>query len=877
MLSLLAIHSPVINAQQLEEIVVTAQRREQSIQEVPISIETFTGAQITKQGYRDLDALASLLPGVVILPQQNDTVITIRGFGTTGNSLTLEQATPIFLDGIHYGRASQAKAAFLDVERIEVLKGPQPIFFGNNATAGAFNIQSRKPTPTWEGNVNAEVGNNATQEISFGVGGPITDTWGVRLAGKYETTAGYLKDAIDETSFPHQTDYAGRVTLQWTPTENFQATSKLEKSRIRAGSEGKLICLTGQSLVFTRKGPTKPGDEGEPFSVWRNAPLGEGTDIPHLPIPRAGGTNANCWDSNVTRSNEGPYYDVPTNIRQTAANSGMLDIREVGQAYLNDTSDPIIGPPNAFSTILGHEWIDSTTATMDLAYQFDNGVEVDWLSGFSKFDRETSEENFDSPFFENNQIRHQNFDQWSSELRFTSEIGGTIEWMGAFFWQDTTYDIATGNLRATVRRGVRMNRIWEDVIWKSAFGNVTFNFLDNKASLDLGGRISDIDKLTFAGGYGAQWIVNEEPELGSPGGYVQADPATDGSRIYLPFNAAAGLWYYPFRKNRTVPENWKGTVGANVVGLTAPDFGTPDQGPHGPESFGGTEFDPQVVLRYRPTENHSLYARWAQSFKSGGFDTGQTSIPRDIEDFSFTSENSETYEVGSKGFLFDNRVRYDLAIFQLTFKDLQLQSQTGNLDDPNANINAGKQRVRGVEFGFDWAATENLTVNLAGSIMDGKMVDFFNSGCTRVEVVTPGSGCTVNADGDNVIDRTGQQAPYTPDWNFVLGVDYVYPVFDNYQFDFNARGYISDKYFTDSSGFTKVVSWDTNGDANVAIGFGDQDGSWRASLWARNILEAHEKYHPELDPALTAKGSFGANVSPGNFMTFGAKFEYYYR
>ena len=100
----------------------------------------------------------------------------MRGFGTIGNSLTLEQAVPLFVDNIHYGRQSQIQTAFLDIDRVEVLKGPQPVFFGQNATAGAFNLQSKRPTAEWEGDFNASYGSNNASELSFGAGGPITDT-----------------------------------------------------------------------------------------------------------------------------------------------------------------------------------------------------------------------------------------------------------------------------------------------------------------------------------------------------------------------------------------------------------------------------------------------------------------------------------------------------------------------------------------------------------------------------------------------------------------------------------------------------------------------------------------------------------------------------
>ena len=131
--------------QMLEEVVVTAQRREQFIQDVPISIEVYNGSVIRKQGYRDMDALANFSPTVLILPRVQDQDISIRGFGTTGNALTLDQAAPTFVDGIHFGRSSQIRLAFMDLESVEVLKGPQPVYFGQNATAGAFNIRSRRP------------------------------------------------------------------------------------------------------------------------------------------------------------------------------------------------------------------------------------------------------------------------------------------------------------------------------------------------------------------------------------------------------------------------------------------------------------------------------------------------------------------------------------------------------------------------------------------------------------------------------------------------------------------------------------------------------------------------------------------------------------
>ncbi len=935
MLVSMSVDMTALQAQQLEEIVVTAQRREQSLQEVPISIDTYTGAEIRKQGFRDLEALASLTPGLIAIPQQDQSVIMIRGFGTTGNALTLEQATPIFLDGIHFGRMSQAKMAYMDVERIEILKGPQPVYFGNNATAGAFSITTKKPTPTWEADANFELGNNSTKQADFAAGGPISETLGMRVAAKYETTEGYLIDLIDGHKFPHQDDMGGRITLQWTPNDQLNVTTKFEVSDIDAGSEGKIICLTGDTMVYGRNGPlvTSPpatvaqgldgaqGTEGEPFSVWANPPIGEGTVIPHAPMPTVAG--GDCLNSNISRSNEGPYFDVPTYIRQTNVRSGMLDNREAAQAWMDWGQDPLAGPQGAFNdSINGYETIGSMNSYVDVAYTLDNEINIHWLTGFSKYDRETSEENFDSPYYENNQIRNENFDQWSSELRFASPTGGMIEWMAGLYIQDTTLDNVTGNLRANVRDGIRMNTVWEDVRWKSAFSTLTFNFMDDKASIDLGARYSDISKLTFAGGRVRQWIVNGCPDndgninTTAAACVIQTTPALSGRLIqitnpaehdiFLPYNPALGLWYFqsaglregfgtPAPQALVTPGDWKGTTGANVVGMTryyTPAEGITGQGPIGGRNypgaiegrdgdFGSTEVDPQVVLRYRPTDNHSLYARWAQSFKLGGFDTGQTTIPSTFAEFDFGNERSETFEIGSKGMLLDGRARYGASIYETTFSQLQLQAATGRLDDPNVNVNAGAQVVKGVELSIDYAATDNLTLSLAGAIMDGKMKEFFNAPCNAAERRLPELGCEYTgieaATGIpvGIIDRSGQQAPYTPDWGLIYEADYRYPVMDRYEITANAKGSVSDDYFTSSSDFSKDLVYDRNADLSLSLGFGDAEGSWRVVAWGRNLLEVRQTYHPEFD--FTRLGSFVSEVSPSNFTTYGLKFEYSYR
>lgn len=867
--------SHLVQAQVLEEIVVTAQRRTQSLQEVPISIETISGAEIAKQGYRDLDDVASTTPGILIDTGQNDTIVTIRGFGTTGNALTREQAAPIFLDGVHLSRASQAKLAFLDVDRIEILKGPQPIYFGMNASAGAFNIQSRMPTPEWEANFNSEVGLDFNRRMmaTAGVGGPISDTLGIRVSGKYEKSDGFLEDLIDGNKFPHQEDFGGRAILRWTPSDQLTVTGKVEAIRIDAGSAAGLFCTTGASMLWTGTGAGQtPNPTGSPRSLYVDAPLGTNWSQAHKPLPT---TDADCFKTRVSRSNEGPYYDVPDNVHSNEGNNGMVDHRRVAAAWFLDESDPY-HHGKLWDSILGQEQLDSLTTYVDLTYGFSNDIEVSWLSAFSKYDRLTSEENFDSPLYENNQIRSEDYDQISSELRFTSPVGGMFEWMAALSIQDATYDIVNGNIRSTVRRGMRINQVWEDQTWKNAFGTVTFNFLDNKASVDVGARYSVLDKKTYTNNYGRQYIFNIFPASvsGPTSGLIQVTNPAEHN-IYLPYDPAAGLWYYRWRAQTNVPVEWRGTEAGYPVGLTAPIFGAEPGNPYVGD-FGNKEFDPQITLRYRPADNHSLFFRWAEASKAGGFDTGQTSAPATVEDYAFQSEYAETYEIGAKGTLWDGRARYDVSVFELTFTDLQVSSATGNIEDPFVNINAGEQRNRGIELSTQFAVSEQMNVSLTGALMKGEMLVFPNAGCTTAERFTAGSGCMFPPGAPNgVIDRSGQQSAFTPDWNLMADLDYWMPVLDGYTIDFAARGFISDGYFMDNAGFSKVLEYDTHGDLSLSLGLGPQDDTWRVSVYGRNLFEPRQKYDGDLD--IFDDGFLETNVGRSNFTTYGVKFEYNYR
>jgi outer membrane receptor protein involved in Fe transport len=901
----------VLYAQALEEIVVTAQRREQSLQEVPISVEAFTGAEIARQGFRDLDGLSEFSASVNV--DQESIIgptIAIRGFGTTGNSVTVDSSTPIFVDGIHYSRNSMMKTAFMDVSQVEVLKGPQPVYFGQNAIAGAFNITSRKPGDVWAGNIDMEYGNNSTQEINAGIGGPINDQWRIRFAGKYESAGGYMTEIITGDELGAYDNYGARVTLQWLPSDKLTLTTKLEYAQIRKDVEANHLCATSGPLIYGRDNPTVAGTIGNERSVFADPPLGEGFSTPF-----AYEVDSDCFGSNKGISAGGPYLQPPDYIREENSDFGSIDVREAAQGFSSIDN----------RGIEGYEDIDNTTLLVNLDYAFDNGWTAQWLTGGILYLRNYVRDNSYSGFFMNFQGREEDYNQMSTELRFTSPTGRPIEFNGSLFWQKGDLDTFSSSLRANVRRGQRYNNLFEDQEWLTASGVVTFNLLEDKASIDLGARYATLKKDTGIVGYAANWVFDVTPcdpdfagfdkENVTPAGIAAC--AASGT---LPANAYQvsadevrilvdgpvdlnNLWTTTYdppgggsSDKREVSPTWLPSQ-ARAVGLTNPDYPTRYAREGGPwfGNFDKNEFDPQVTVRYRPLDNVSTYFRWAQSSKAGGFDTGQTSLSGSFEDFVFEPEYAETFEIGAKGSYMDGRGRFDTTLFTLEFTNLQVSVATPNVDDPFVNINAGSQRVRGLEFDTVFAVTDQLRLGFGGAILEGEFTDFPNSECTQVEARDADSGpCLSEAEAleaatavfpndpdaaedlagdlEFTIDRTGQKTPRVPDWKFIGQLDYWMPLFGNYRGSLNIKAYYSDGYLTDFEGFDLTNSYDKHGDMNVLVGFGDMDEVWSVALYARNLFEARPTYHPEFD--LEPDGRLTSGLSPNAFTTYGLKLRY---
>jgi iron complex outermembrane recepter protein len=223
------VSSPMVAAQMLEEVVVTAQKRSESLQDVPISVSVLGGDKMDDAGIDKMEDLVGFVPNIHMTETGTSTQLRIRGIGT-GNNQGFEQSVGQYVDGIYYGRQQLIRAPFMDLERVEVLRGPQPTLFGKNSIAGAVSYTTAKPTDEFVGELATSFEFEAADalETSVILSGPLTQQLSARLAVRYYEEDGYIDNLGTGNSSPEREENTVRGTLLWDDGENLEVILKLE-------------------------------------------------------------------------------------------------------------------------------------------------------------------------------------------------------------------------------------------------------------------------------------------------------------------------------------------------------------------------------------------------------------------------------------------------------------------------------------------------------------------------------------------------------------------------------------------------------------------------------------------------------------------------
>jgi iron complex outermembrane receptor protein len=361
---------------QLEEIIVTAEKRAENLQEVPISAQVISSKTLAEQNHTTLEELTQIVPEVHVGTNELSNDIYIRGIGS-GQNPGFDQSVATFVDDIYHGRSRLSEGTFLDLDRIEILKGPQSTFFGNNAIAGALNIVTKKPGDTFDASARLLYGQFGQYTAEGAIGGPITDTLGARLAvTRNGDDRGWIDNVSTGQEVPTVNNEAARLTLVYKPVEELDTTLKIEGSR---------HAISGAST-------------DEPYQ-WANCP-------PPPPIPPSyGGFGANCAQALALGPSIVPLGDI-------SKTSGLP-----GQGNWLSTSEDVL-------TISYRKWEQTFTS----------------VSGYYNYHFSENTEGVLLPTVLNANQLSEDYHQFSQEFRVASPTGQPIEYLAGGYFQTDSLD-----------------------------------------------------------------------------------------------------------------------------------------------------------------------------------------------------------------------------------------------------------------------------------------------------------------------------------------------------------------------------------------------------------------------------------------------------
>lgn len=268
----------------IEEVIVTAQKREESIYDVPIAMQAFTGEALRQRGIVDTSDLANVIPGFSYSTQGFDTpIFTMRGIGFNDASRTANSALGVYVDEVPLAYPYMTQGADVDLERIEVLKGPQGTLYGRNTTGGAINYIAEKPTDSLEFGGTAEYGRFETYSLEGYISGPFTERLGGRIAVRQiKADEGWQKSLTRPSDRLGKKDKQGaRATLEWDPTNTFRLNFTVDWWRDRSEPQApQAVAIVAQNTALS-KDQIHPDVRNHPVVESENARLADW--VPGIP------------------------------------------------------------------------------------------------------------------------------------------------------------------------------------------------------------------------------------------------------------------------------------------------------------------------------------------------------------------------------------------------------------------------------------------------------------------------------------------------------------------------------------------------------------------------------------------------------------------
>ena len=741
----------------LEEIIVTAQKREQSLQEIPIAVSVVTGSLLDSVGGVSTEALKRLVPTLNIRKTNTslNQALFLRGVGTINFAIAAQPSVAFVLDGVVMSSAGEAFAELYDVSRIEVLAGPQGTLYGKNASAGVVSVVSTMPGDELEGYVDLGYFQDGETRVKAAIDVPISDKLRTRTTAFWGEFDGYI-DNISTTKAGGDTNGYDRwgVRSIWVadPTDNLQ-------------------------LTFI--GDYRKSDDNCCAEIIGNAPTGA----------QAAALN-NLW---------------------SGVDFKGVNTREIKQNQEMKATD------EAWGLSLQADWgIGEHTLTSITAYRTWDATEYregDWKDVPAAY--------VGTAFAQQHDYGPQTLDTFSQELRIASPGGEFVDYVAGLYYATTSAEryfqrddvVCTASTLAVDSTGQRpCTAAASTIVYPSA-------------NADFG---ADLD--TFAAFADGTFNLTDRWRLIGGVRWTQDDLSYYHNYNFSPI-AGPGL--------RTAPAGWPA--------------GTPER-LKGDDS--SSEFSGRAGVQFDFTDNVMSYFTYARGYKGPAYNVFFNMGPNNTE--ILDSETADSYEIGLKSTLLDDRLILNLAAWDAKYDNFQANNFTflnGTLI--TTLTNAGTVTTEGVSLDFLARPMDALALTGGIAYTDAKVDDWFTP---------PGSTPTV---------RNGTQLPLAPTWKANITAEYTMELGN-----FNVVPTLLVNYTDDQYGDLNepaALLMESYSTIDLAIAISDKAERYRLSLYARNLTdESYAVLTTAASGAPTTGGAPRLQIPREAEQYFGAEFRMYF-
>lgn len=771
-----------------DTIIVLARRQEETLQEVPVTVTVLSGDTLEKYGVDQVADVVSRVPtlNVQVGGSGSGGQLSLRGVGSSNISASFDSAVAFDFDGVQVSTMRLVQAGFFDTQQIDILKGPQSLFFGKSASAGVFSIRSADPTSTWE--VGGKVSYEFEEEgwtVGGYISGPISDTFGIRLAAQYNDIEEYvpLQDGTPSVHFPARgtKNFVGRLTLDWEPTDNFDANFKVQYVRNEndgAIGHSDIFCGANgvadpvfllQGLVAIPAGNDCDIDDGRYFLPDVAPALA--AQVP--PVSDAEGFGGVPFgETDLIFSRLKFNVGLADNLTLTAT-SGYVDLDAI-----DVDSYSYVGVSPAFSPLLD--------AVVNPGIVAGGGMPIDLATFWSgAFDPSFAVPALlatnapGTPQGVGASDPRNTLEQYTQELRLTSDNGGMFNFMvGAFYeWREFGFD--------TAQQAVNISLIAPDPVTGNTFDYRKIHTTKTEAWSVFGSVILDLtDRLELSGGvrYTDESKTNtiDIPYVHT---FLSAGPAFIGSGFFS-----------------------------------------------GPIEFSDTNWSPEATIKYQVSDDVNVFASFKTGFKSGGIDNSalpsasllgfqdpDPAVRQAVADgLIYESETAIGGELGIKSQFAGRSFTLNATAYYYVFDDLQVQ----NFDAVAIQfqtLNAGEVTTKGVDIGWGWI-TPVEGLNLSGNLswLNAEFSDTFIAGLGQ--------------------DLDGRDVARAPEWAGNIAIDWTIPMNDSFELNFSGNANYSDSYFTNEDTLTDFIQ-DSYVTLDASISVGHPDGKWRVALVGVNLTD----------------------------------------